>query len=183
MPNRSAVDVKDKLLADLAHAKSKHNTLRVIWALFTNEERFVGMQVDELTRSRGTYDIESKLRQLGVLHRPDTPEDFGPSARRERAHVLGATRRAFWAAAAVAAIAAVIAGMLGALQPSLPAHWGKVLQLAGGSFAVWGTLLAVDRPSHSWSGIRPAERAHTAVYTGLLCIGGALAAVGTLVSP
>lgn len=159
------------------------NLPKSLWALFTSSEQFVAIFSEHRERSIRATQLQMALPGLGVRPHHSTPAGVELEAREAIAAVRGAVRLTFAISTVTIALALFVAYLMGALGFDLPFHGGKALQVAGGFFAMWGTLLAIRGPASSWGGGSIPERVHAATYTGLLGIGAGLAMVGTLISP
>ena len=151
-------------------------------ALFTSAEEFANVNRQHSEFGKRQAELAMAPRPAGVPH-VSSPEGIKLSALRAVVDVRKATLLTLAISAAVLLLASMVAFWWGALNPSLPWHWGKVFQTAGAAFALWGTLLALSGPQRSWGGGTAAELAHGLVFTVILAIGGALAMFGTLISP
>lgn len=169
-------------LEELEHLKSV-NMPKSVWAMFTSTKKFVAIFSEHRARDQRATKLAMDLPGLGLRPHYSTPAGIEFAAREAVASVRGAVHRTFAVSTLTLVLALLAAYLLEAVRFDLPFHMGKALQVAGGFFAVWGTLLAIKGPASSLSGASIPERVHAATYTALLGVGAGLAMVGTLVSP
>ena len=161
----------------------KLNVWNATWALFTSADRFAVIDRERVEQSYRRVELQMLLPALGKEPHRSSEAGRRLTSDENVAAVRGAVATSFAVSTLALACALLAATIYGAVNMALPFHLGKALQTGGGFLAMWGTLLAVNGPARTWSGWNAAERVHTALFTFLLASGGAIAIVGSLISP
>lgn len=155
----------------------RENIPQAAWAVLTSRERFVALFKDHRRRAHEAMQLMMSMPVRGMIA-DDTPKGIEIEATDALTAIRAGLTRGFMLAVAALMVAVGAAYALGAVKADLPVHFGKCLQTAGATFALWGTLLALSGPegvSHSVP-----RRVHSFIFSALLSLGGALAMIGTL---
>jgi hypothetical protein len=159
------------------------NIIPAVFAMFFSHERFARINAVSQEKAQLQRALNSAEVARGGRPHQGTPEGLRANSIENAQYVRQVTLNAFLVASIAVGLMLVIAALLGVVHFLLPWHLGKALQTVGGHFALWGTLLAVSPPAKSLGGESVPERVHGALFTIILATGGALAILGTLMSP
>jgi len=151
----------------------------LVW-LVASQRRFVREFLRQHLRTNLRSADLARLHAAGSFPSSAHVAEWEANALKTKSQMVQGLARSFGQAAGLTGILAMIAWWQGAIDPSLPVSWSRVLQAGGTAVAVWAALFGAGGASPTWKGTTLPELLGPRIAIVLAMTGAVLALWGTL---